>query len=61
MTILPGTDYTLGITLTGDSVTASVNGVQKATYTYNSLLTVGNVGLYTTGSATFDDVLAQVL
>jgi sucrose-6-phosphate hydrolase SacC (GH32 family) len=55
-TIKSGTDFTLGITLQGSTVSVSFNGQQLLTTSYNALLTDGGFGLFSVAGATSFDV-----
>jgi len=53
--IVAGSDYTLGITLKGTTISVSLNGSLVASRTYNALLTDGDFGLLSrTGTTSFD-------
>ena len=56
--VLPNTDYVVNVSIQNDrTVTLSVDGVPKVTYTFNESLTDGDVGLGTWNAiAWFDDV-----
>ncbi|MBD2360610.1 DUF4347 domain-containing protein [Anabaena minutissima FACHB-250] len=57
LTILPETNYTLGLKLHGAKATVIFNGLTVIEFTYNSLLTGGSAGLLSlTGLTIFDDL-----
>jgi hypothetical protein len=56
-TLPAGGDFTLGITLQGNVVTVTLNGVQALTKTYYALVSDGAVGLMANaGTASFDSL-----
>jgi len=58
--IEPGTEYTLGISMLGSSVSVMLDGEAVVGHVFNSLLTDGSLGLFSEGGTTvFDDVVAQ--
>src|SRR5262249_18284108 len=60
-TITPGADQKVMLALSGTSVTVSVNGTQVTSYSYNSDVVDGSLGLLTrTGSKSFDNTRIQI-
>ena len=56
-TIAAGTTYLFGISLSGSTVSMTLNGADALSYSYFSLLNDGKVGLLDqSGSTTFDNV-----
>ncbi len=54
-TIVAGTDYTLGMTLKGTTMSVTLNGQTVASRAYNAVVTDGSFGLISrTGSTSFD-------
>ncbi|HEU5192826.1 MAG TPA: hypothetical protein VFX14_24355 [Methylomirabilota bacterium] len=60
-TLLPGTtDYTLGLSLKGTTVSVTLNNQVVLSRSYNALVTDGNFGLLSrTGTTTFDSVTVK--
>ncbi len=57
-----GTDYALGISIRGSSVSVLLNGQTKLSFTFSKTLTNGGLGLISkAGPSTFDNVIGQVL
>ena len=57
--LLAGTDYRLGIRLTGNIVEVTLGGTLVASYAYNALITDGRFGLLARTAASFDDFVAK--
>jgi hypothetical protein len=55
--VTAGTDYTLGVSIRGATVSVSVNGQSLLSSTYSESLLDGNAGLFTLkGTTAFDDL-----
>ena len=58
--IVVGTDFTLGLTLKGTTLSVSLNGSTVASRAYNALVTDGGFGLFSrTGMTSFDAVTVR--
>lgn len=58
--IQAGLDYTLGISLTGLTVSVTLNGYMVAGYTFNGLVVDGAFGVFTAdGTSSFDTVTVK--
>jgi Ca2+-binding RTX toxin-like protein len=59
-TIVANTDYSLGLTLKGSTVSVTWNGAQVLSRAYNALVTDGGFGLFSrTGSTSYDSVTVR--
>ena len=58
--ITAGTNYLLGISLKGASLSVTLNGAEVMTRTYYTVINDGSIGLFSrNGSTTFDNALMQ--